>query len=257
MQFSGDSKPCQQRNGPYVGQNVMTQKTIGVEYGMAPTLLWHVEDGWQADKPASEREPFKEGGGVSSPLSPAPLEIHFHSSIFIYASSPVECSGILDLSEPEWEVRLYFPCSAFRSKHVAFICRRLAAPRQSSVLVLSQRDDRGVKKKKKSHIQTMENGSHSDRPEESLKTLYPIIKTYISATSGRKTETSLFYEILICDFSGERHWNKTVLTLCPPFSWQCNVICMRQYLTSTFYYPARDIYWRQQNHLFPSTLLTS
>lgn len=60
-------------------------------------------------------------------------------------------------------------------------------------------------KKKKSHIQTMENGSHSDRPEESLKTLYPIIKTYISATSGRKKETSLFYEILICDFSGERH----------------------------------------------------
>lgn len=28
-----------------------------------------------------------------------PVRIHFHSGIFIYASSPVEGSGILDLSE--------------------------------------------------------------------------------------------------------------------------------------------------------------
>lgn len=48
------------------------------------------------------REEEQEEDGEYPHLSPCPpLEIHFHSSFFIYASSPVERSGILELSKPE------------------------------------------------------------------------------------------------------------------------------------------------------------
>lgn len=224
MQFSGDSKPCQQWNGPYVEPNVMTHKTIGVEYGMASTLLWRAEDGWQA---ASERERALQEGVLSTPLSPSvcvPLEIYFHSSIFIYASSPVECSGILVLSEPEWEVQLYFSCYTCILS-IWHLSAEDSGPETKQQVVLSQKDDSSVKAMFKQqrifHIQTgLRNCWKLFSP--------PIMETFvflcISPTSG-SIEASLFHEILICGFAREsggaeikHNWHHVLF-----LTMQCNI----------------------------------
>lgn len=108
VQFAGDSKPCQQWNGPCVEQNVMTQKTIGIEYGMAPTLLWHVEVRWQAGESACRRQPFKGGRagggwGVSSPLSLSPFGNTFSFQLFYLCQLP--CRTLRDIGAVEAWVR--------------------------------------------------------------------------------------------------------------------------------------------------------
>ncbi len=95
---------------------------------------WGRLTGWLAREGASESP--SRGCPLPLSLSPSytPLEIHFHSSIFIYASAPVQCSGILALSEPEREVRLYFSCYTciFSIWHLS--ARDSGPPRQSSTM---------------------------------------------------------------------------------------------------------------------------
>lgn len=76
-QFSGDSKPCQPWNGPYVECNVMTHKTIGVKHKEASTLFRRVEEGWQG---RLESRSFSKGG-ILSPLH----QIPFHRLKFMPA----------------------------------------------------------------------------------------------------------------------------------------------------------------------------
>lgn len=159
--------------------------------------------GWLTGGLASGRTRALHGGVLSSLPVCAPLEIHFHFSIFIYASSPVECSGILVLSEPEWEVRLYLSCYA-----CVLSIWHLSAEgwglKTKLHVVVSQKDDSSVKAMFKQqrilHIQT------------GLKNCwklfsFPWMETYVSLTSA-STEASLFYEILICAFTRERRKNE-------------------------------------------------
>lgn len=96
MRFSGDSEPCQQWNGPYVERNVMTRKTIGVEYGRASTLLWHAEDGWQVERRSSElaralqRGRGLVGWGLSSRLSLSVIPWKYISTpAFLFMPAPL------------------------------------------------------------------------------------------------------------------------------------------------------------------------
>lgn len=74
-------------------------------------------------------------------LSPRPWafgKTHFHSSIFIYASSSAECSGILVPSEPEREVQLHFSCYTWVLSIWHFICRRLRPQDKAAHCVISE-----------------------------------------------------------------------------------------------------------------------
>lgn len=125
------------------------------------------------------REEEQEEDGEYPHLSPCPrLEIHFHSSFFIYAGSPVERSGILELSKPEWEVRLYIPCCAFRSERMAFMGRR---PREKEARWLHLR---GTSAKPRSN-RTAPAQTGSKSPSKLLR---PMKKKKVM-------ETSLFHDI--------------------------------------------------------------
>lgn len=175
-----------------------------------------------ADRQTSEqayKSPSR-GCPLLSPHVCAPLEIHFHSSIFIYASSPVECSGILVLSEPEWEVRLYLSCYA-----CVLSIWHLSAEgwglKTKLHVVVSQKDDSSVKPMfKQQRIFHTQTGLRNCWKLFS----FPWMETYISLTSAC-AEASLFYEILICGFARERremeikyYWHHVLILTMP-----CNI----------------------------------
>lgn len=132
----------------------------------------------------SERKPFMAWGG-----SPLP-----RSSIFIYASSPVERSEILVLSEPEWEVQLYFSCYTCVLS-IWHLSAEDSGPKTKQHIVVSQKDDSGVKavfkQQKIFHTQT------GLRNCWKVFSFFPMVETlfflYLSRISS-STEASLFYE---------------------------------------------------------------
>lgn len=185
---------------------------------------------------------------TSLPACP-PLEIHFHSSFFIYASSPVERSGILELSKPEWEVRLYIPRCAF-----PFWARGICGP-TTGRRPREEEEARWLRLRGTSAKPCSNRTAPAQTgPKSPLKLLRPIIK------KKKVMEISLFHDISDLWILWElkiKHWSKSVVTLCPPYpapSIQSNTICK---IKQDVWRRKRYTYCRQQNHPFPSTLLTS
>lgn len=195
------------------------------------------------------REEEQEEDGAYPHLSPCPpLEIHFHSSFFIYASSPVERSGILELSKPEWEVRLYVPRCAFRSERMAFMGRRLV-----------------VDPERERHVGSISEGRAQSRvqtgrllPRQARRVLQNFcVPVYEKKSYGNIIISWHLWNLWILWELKIRHWSKSVPTLCPPYpapSIQSNTICK---IKQDVWRRMKYTYCRQQNHPFPSTLLTS
>lgn len=90
---------------------------------------------------------LRRGCPLLSSLSPNVCSlgnIFFHSSIFIYASSPVQCSGISVLSEPEWEVQLCFSCYTCVLS-IWHLSAEDTGPKTKHRVLVSQKDDSSVK----------------------------------------------------------------------------------------------------------------
>lgn len=133
MGFSNDSKWCQQWNGLYVEQNVMTHKTIGVECGRSHFVVTY----WGQ---VTGRERASESTSLGGGPSPLPLS----SSVFLwkYISTPaflfmpaplLNAQGYwfcLNLSERSSSTFLVIP--AFLASGIYL--QKIQAPRQSSTL---------------------------------------------------------------------------------------------------------------------------
>lgn len=195
------------------------------------------------------REEEQEEDGEYPHLSPCPpLEIHFHSSFFYLCQLP--CRTLRDSGAVEAWVR---GPAIHSSLCLSFWARGIYGP-------TTGRRPREKEKARWLHLRGTSAKPRSNRtppaqtgPMSPSKLLRPIIKIKVM-------EISLFHDISDLWILWElkiRHWSKSVLTLCPPYpppTIQSNMICK---IKQDVWRRMRYTYCRQQNHPFPSTLLTS
>lgn len=147
MQFSGDSKPCQQWNGPYVEQNVMTHKTLEWNGFHFVVRCW----GWVTSALASKWARALQGGVLSSLPALCSLGNIFPLQHFYLCQLP--CWMLRDIGSVwTWA---WSPGSAFLVMPVFLASgiypQKTPGPKTKQRVVVPQKDDSGVKAMFKQH----------------------------------------------------------------------------------------------------------
>lgn len=116
-------------------RDVMTHKRIRVEYGTGSTLLWHAEDEWQADERVRALQRWRRRG----------RGLYISTPAFLFMPAPLlKAQGYwicLSLSERSGSTFLVTPASSASGIYLP----RTRGPKTKQRVVLSQKDDGGVK----------------------------------------------------------------------------------------------------------------